>query len=146
MLSATLFLLLTSCAVAPPDVPVFEYLPQHLATDPVTGHMILKASPDCEAQIGELECGHGVFIMSKKEIFVGEAPAHWYKGKPWSQLKRESIYLPAQESYAPLATYIINSCAKNNCNDQVSRFRVQLDELKGIGAILNPGIDALTHP
>lgn len=98
--------------------------------------MILLPSPICMEMIGEFECGHGVFIMSRDEIWVGENKAHWFNGKPWSQLKRESVFVPAVESYAPLSQYIINSCAQNNCNDQVNRFKVQLDELKGIGAVI----------
>lgn len=86
--------------------------------------------------IGEFECGHGVYIMSGKEIYVGENKEHWFNGKPWSQLRRESIMLPAQESYAPLSTYIINSCAKANCNDQVDQFKVRFDEFRGINTII----------
>ena len=52
--------LLTNCASVPPDVYVFENLQQHLSTDPITGHLILKPSPACWAKIGEVECGHGV--------------------------------------------------------------------------------------
>lgn len=134
-----LLLPLVSCAVVPPDVPVFENLTQHLGTDPVSGHLILKPSPVCLKEIGEFECGHGVFIMSKKQIFVGEKKAYWFHGKAWSQLKKESILMPAEESYAPLATYIINSCKKMNCDDQVTRFKVKLDELNSIGTVLNGG-------
>lgn len=89
--------------------------------------------------IGESDCGHGVYIVSKREVFVGEHPSHWFNKKPWSQLQRESIYLPAVESYAPLAKYIINSCDKMGCNSQVDRFKVVIPTLSGIdGAIKNP--------
>jgi hypothetical protein len=128
--------LLSACAAVPPDVPVFENLAQHLGTDALTGHMILKPSPVCAKAIGEPECGHGVQIVSGRQFFVGEKKEHWFNGKPWSQLKRESVYVPAEESYAPLATYIINSCAQARCNDQVSRFKVRLDELRGVGAVI----------
>lgn len=130
-------LLLVSCAVSPPDVAVFENLTQHLSTDPKTGHLILKPSPACLKAIGEFECLHGIYILSKREIFVGENKLHWFHGKPASQMKRESILVPAEESYAPLATYIINSCKKMNCDDQVTRFKVKLDELGSIGNVLN---------
>lgn len=134
---AILLLSLTRCvAPQPPDVFVFEHYYQQITHDPIKDHMILLPSPICMEKIGEFECGHGVAIMSQREIWVGEKPAHFYHGKPWSQLKRESIFLPAIESYAPLATYIINSCAENHCNDQVDRFKVQLDQLKGIGAVI----------
>ncbi len=56
--------------------------------------------------------------------------------KPWSQVRRESIYLPAEESYAPLSTYIINQCKKSNCNEQVNAFKVKLDSLNGVSAVL----------
>lgn len=121
---------LSSCAPKPPDVFVFENLAQHLATDPATRHLVLTASPTCVKQIGEFECGHGVAIVSGKEIFVGENPSHLFNGKPWSKIKQEAVYLPAEESYAPLAAYIINACEKMNCGDNVNLFRVKLDSLK----------------
>ncbi len=77
--------------------------------------------------------------MSQKEVYVGEQKTHLFNGKPWSQLKTESIYLPAKESYAPLVTYIINQCKQNNCSDQVDKFKVRLDELKGVGALVGSG-------
>lgn len=63
----------------------------------------------------------------------------WLNGtKSWSKLKEESAYLPAVESYAPLSTYIINSCNKMHCSDQVDRFKVKLDSLNGVaGALQN---------
>lgn len=136
LLSVTSLWFLTNCTTVP-DVPVFEHFSQRLANDPVTDHIMLLPSPECMEQIGEFECGHGIYIISGKEIFVGEKKEHWFHGKPWSQLKRESIILPAEESYAPLSEYIINSCAKLNCNDQVNRFRVRFDELRGINTILD---------
>lgn len=133
------FMLLSACAPKPPDVFVFEYLAQHLANDPATGHLLLTPSPACMKQIQEVECGHGVSIVSGTEIFIGEEKAHWFKNKPWSQIKRESVYVPAVESYAPLAAYIIDSCKKMKCSDQVDAFRIKLDSLNGIpGAVANP--------
>lgn len=136
LLFATSFCLQTSCAPNPPDVPVFENLQQRLSTDPKSGHLILTASPTCMAQIEEAECGHGVFIMSGKEIFVGEKPANFYHGKPWSLLKQQSVYVPSVESYAPISTYIINSCNKMGCNDQVDKFRIKLNSVNGIWSLL----------
>lgn len=52
--------------------------------------------------------------------------------KPWSQVRRESIYLPAEESYAPLSAYIINQCKKSNCNAQVDAFKVKLGVLSTV--------------
>jgi hypothetical protein len=131
-------ILLAGCTPKPPDVYVFEHLSQRLSTNPANGHLILTPSPTCMKKIQEVECGHGVSIVSGAEIFVGEAPKYHFRKKPWSQLKRESVYVPAEESYAPLAAYIINSCKKMNCSEDVTRFKVKLDSLNGIpGAIGN---------
>jgi hypothetical protein len=130
-----LSVLASACSVTPPDVFVFESLEQYLATDPATGHLILKPSPACMAKINEPSCGHGIKIISGVEIYVGEAVAAQFNGKPWSQLKRESVYVPAVESYGPLVTYIINACKKMNCSDQVDRFKVKLDSLAGVRAL-----------
>lgn len=135
-LFAALSLSLISCATAPPDVFVFEALEQHLQLDPTTMHLFLVPSPVCQKEIGEIECGHGVAIVSKKEIFVGENALHRFNNKPWSQVKRESIYMPAAESYAPMEDYMINSCKKMNCNDQVTRFKLKPDSFKAIGDVL----------
>ena len=129
--------LLISCAT-PPNVFVFEHLEARLTTDPKTGHTMLTPSPACMRAVKEMECGHGVSIVSGDEIFVGEAEKFRFNGKPWSQLRSESVYLPAEESYAPLAKYIINSCKQNNCDEQVNRFKVKLDSLNGIpGSVKN---------
>src|ERR1700723_168340 len=86
---------LTSCTQSqPPDVYVFEALDQQVTMDPDTHHMLLTPSPTCMAQIQEPECGHGVSIISGKELFVGELPAHRYNGKAWSAIIAESIYVP----------------------------------------------------
>lgn len=63
---------LISCATKPPDVFVFENYAQHLATDPVTQHLMLVPSPLCMEKLQEAECGHGVSIITGQEIFVGE--------------------------------------------------------------------------
>lgn len=128
-----LWSLLTSCATAPPNVPVCENLTQHLSNDPVTGHLILKPSPQCFSQIGEAECGHCTMTMSGEQIYIGESSKHLLEGKPWSQVKRESVYVPAIESYAPLSAYIINSCKQLNCSDDVTKFKVKLDGLNVLG-------------
>lgn len=131
-------LLLSGCSVTPPDVPACEPFIEHQSLDPISGHVLLKASPTCMKQIGERECGHCVFIMSGKEIFIGEDPKTWFKGKPWSQLRAESVLMPAEESYAPLAAFVINACKKMNCSADVTRFKVKLDSLNGLkGAIKN---------
>lgn len=58
--------------------------------------------------------------------------------KPWSQVEAESILLPAEESGAPLETYIIDACKKMKCSDQVTPFKVKLDSLNGIAGALAP--------
>jgi hypothetical protein len=128
-----------SCTPKPPDVPVCEQLSSRVTTDPVTRHTVLTASPACWAAIHETDCGHCVWIVSGKEQFVGEAKATFINGKPWSQLKSESAYLPAAESYGPLAEYIINSCKKMKCDSQVDAFRIKLDSLNGISGAITGG-------
>lgn len=119
-----------NCAT-PPDVPACQNLQQHLSTDPVTAHLILAPSPTCMKQIGEVECGHCVYIVSGKEVFIGEGKEHLLDGKTWSTLKQQAVILPAKESYAPLSAYLINSCKQANCNDQIDRFKIKLDLLNG---------------
>ncbi len=97
---------------------------------------MLEPDPVCMNEIGEVECGHGVYIMSGKEIFIGEEKGHLLNGKKWSELKAQSVYVPAEESYAPLATFIINSCEKLSCNDQVDRYKIKLDSLGAVGDIV----------
>lgn len=120
-------LLLSACVPNPPDVPVCERLTQRLAKDPKTDHLILTPSPTCMEKIGEPECGHCTYIVSGKEVYIGEKK--FLGKKPWSQIQRESVLVPAKESYAPLARYIIDSCEKMNCNDDVQRFRVKVETL-----------------
>ncbi len=130
-------LLISGCAT-PPNVTVFESLSQRMYMDPLTQHTMIEPSPTCMDEIGEPECGHGVAIVSGDEVYIGEKKDNWFKGKPWSQLKSESVFCPAEECYAPLGTYIINSCKQNHCSDDVTRFRIKLDSLNGIpGAIEN---------
>lgn len=140
LLSVILFSLqISACTPKPPDVPACEHMAQHLSTDPVTGHLILSASPTCMKELNEPECGHCVWIMSGKEAYIGENDGHWLNGKPWSKIRQQSVYLPAKESYAPLATYIINSCNKMGCSSDVDKFKIKLDSLNGIaGAVSNP--------
>lgn len=130
LLSVSLFaLLLSSCTKPPPDVPVCKKLVQRLHTDAVTGHLKLTPSPTCMKNIQEYECGYCEHIVSGKVVFVGENPKFHLNGKPWSRIQRESILVPAEESYAPLSTYIINSCEKTNCSPDIQRFKVKLDSL-----------------
>lgn len=136
LLFVALWCLVTDCATVPPDVFVFENLTQRLSTDPVTGHLLLTPSPNCMLMIKEPECGHGVSIVTGAETFVGESKDHQFKGKPWSVLKTESIYMPAVESYGPLSVYVINSCKKMNCSKDVDKFKVKLDSLGGIKNVL----------
>ena len=136
LLLPLLYLSLTNCTPNIPDVPVCEPLDQWTSVDAKTGHTLLNPSPTCETEVGEASCGHCIFIVSQKEAFVGEGAKHLLLGKKWSELKTESAYLPAKESYAPLATYIINACKKMNCNAQVTKFKVQLDHLGSLKAAI----------
>lgn len=137
LLFVILSFLLANCATKPPDVFVFKNLQQHLSNDPVTGHLILSPSPLCVQKINEAECGYGVSIMTGREIFVGEDPAHYFNKKPWSVVKQQSLYVPAIESYAPIATYMINTCAKNKCDPNVDKIKVKLDSLSGVSAVIS---------
>lgn len=130
-----------NCTPKPPDVYVFEHLGQHLSTDPVNGHLILTPSPTCMKMINEAECGHGVTIVTGKEIFIGEEQTHLFNGKQWSKIRQEAVYLPAAESYAPIAAYMINSCKKMGCNDDLTRFKVKIDSLKGVTEVVNSLIE-----
>lgn len=102
---------------------------QYLTIDPVTKHKLLKPSPTCMSKIGEVECGHCVMIKSKDEFFVGEAEKYHLNKKPWSQIREESVLLPAEESYAPLMADTINMCKKNQCDKEVEKFKVKLNVL-----------------
>ena len=133
-LFAISLLFLTSCATMPkpPDVPACENMKERLYQDPATGHQMFAPSPTCMAQIGESSCGHCVYIVSGKEAFFGELPAHQLNKKPWSTINLTTVQLPAEESYAPLASYIIDACKKMDCNSQVDAFKVKLDSLNGL--------------
>jgi hypothetical protein len=138
-LSIILCALLLSCVPKPPDVPVCEDLKEQIMIDPVTGHMFETPSPTCKKQIGEASCGHCTYIVSGKEIYIGDSEVHRFNSKAWSQIRAESILVPAQESYAPIAAYMINSCKKMNCNNDVARFKVKFDSLHSIGCLSSEG-------
>ncbi len=129
LLSILLLSLLPSCTPKPPDVPVCENLSQVITKDLDSDHLIIHASPACKKNISELECGHCTYVISGKEIYVGNLREHYFNRKSWNEIKAESILVPAEESYAPISTYIINSCKKMNCEESVDRFKVKLDAL-----------------
>ena len=120
-------LLQTSCDKAPPDVPACEHFNETIENDPVTGHTLLKPAPICMEEIKEPRCGHCIWIVSKKVQYVGEKKETWLNGKPWSQLRDESVLLPAEESYGPVSAHMINQCKKLNCSDEVDRFKIKLN-------------------
>lgn len=131
LLSAILLCSLTSgCATVPPDVPACEHMSSRIYQDPQSGHDMLEPSPACWSAIGEFECGHCVWIMSGKEAIIGEKPGSWLNGKPWSKVKAQSVYMPAEESYGPMAAYAINACRKMHCDKDVEKFKVKLESLK----------------
>jgi hypothetical protein len=117
------------CIPQPPDVPVCESLTKRLKKDSATGHVILSPSPTCEVEIEEPECGHCVYIVSGREIYLGNKEGHTLGGKTWADIQAEAVLLPAQESYAPLATYIINSCEKEGCSMYAQKFKAKLSPL-----------------
>jgi len=100
-----LFALSCQTVGLPPDVPVCEPLNQRISTDKTNGYVIWSPSPTCMKQIDEPECGHCVYTVSGKEIFVGEKSGHHLLGKPWSRVKIESVIIPA-ESFADINAYI----------------------------------------
>jgi hypothetical protein len=119
---------LTSCAtLTPPDVFVFKNLEPSLVIDESNNHVYLTPSAACMEAIQEAACGYGVSIVTGKKHFVGEHEKTWFNKKPWSQLKAESIYVPSEESYAPMSAYMINACKKMNCNSEITKFRVKFD-------------------
>ncbi len=134
-LFALLCFCLANCSDKPPDVFVFKGLKQRLHIDPITKHLALTPSPTCELKIQEPECGYGVSILTGREVYVGEGPSHLFNGKTWSTLKDQSVYVPVAESYAPLESYIIDMCYRNNCDDQVDAIKVKLDSVGDIGVL-----------
>lgn len=125
----------TSCRT-PPDVFAFETYDQRLVKDATTGHTMLMPSPYCVKHIDEPSCCHGVSIVRGREVYVGEKEEHFWKGKSCSQLIRESVHLPAVESFAPLSTFTINECKRNKCSDKITPFKVKLDGLTSIGDVI----------
>lgn len=128
-LSIALCALLASCKSLPPppDIYVFGDLKTYMTKDPVTGHVLLKPNPVCVKKIGEPECGHGISIVTGKEVYIGEKVL--FNKKKWSDLRTQSILLPAEESYAPLATYLINSCKKFDCSEDITKFKIKIDSV-----------------
>ena len=130
----TLFIILCvlpiSCAIKPPDVVVCKSLQKHLLYDADDNRLIQKPSPTCHKQIKEPECGACTYIVSGRKKYIGNKKENHFNGKSWKQIKEQSILVPAEESYAPLATYIINSCKKANCDKDVNRFKIKVESLE----------------
>jgi len=105
-------LVLSNCATRPmpPDVFACHSLKSTLATDPETGHTMLKPSPTCMREVNEPDCGLCVRVVSGGAFYVGNSEGHLYKGKAWHELYEESILFPAEESYAPLAAFLMTKC------------------------------------
>ncbi len=97
--------------------------------DQKTGHLVLSGSPTCEKEVGEPECAHCVYIVSGKEVFVGEE-SHFLNGKPWSEIEATSVYVPVEESFAPLKKYLLDSCKKMGCQKDLGAFRLPLEVAK----------------
>lgn len=127
------FALTASCTSTPPDIAACKPLDKLVFVDKNSGSTRTVPSPTCQKNIQEDECGYCVRIVSGNSFFVGEAKAHQFSGKPWSQLRSESIYLPAAESYSPLAAYILKVCAEDGCSTQLTKFKTKIDALKAFG-------------
>lgn len=143
----TLCLLLSSCAgLQPPDVigctgldsKLVKWRPPMLPASRSDG-LVYRPNPVCMAEIGEGDCGFCTFTVSEKNVFVGEKPEHHFKGKPWSQLKKKSVLLPAAESYAPLKAFAVNACKQMGsvgaCRD-IAKWRIKLDSLDSVGDVI----------
>lgn len=81
----------------------------------------MAPSPTCMKQIGEAECGYCIYTITGEDLYIGESAGHMLNGKPWSQVKAESVMLPAEESYAPLVTYLAYACQQFACREVVTR-------------------------
>lgn len=93
--SWTLFAALSLASCQTPGLPDF----------PVC-HVLVAPSPACERAVGEESCGYCIYYRSGRELFVGEGSGHQLGGKPWSQIRAESVLLPAAEGFAPLSAYL----------------------------------------
>ena len=122
--------LLISCAllgsgcIELPDVPACRDIPSRVVNR--EGRVFVEASPLCWEHTQELSCGHCVYIKSGREVFVGESEKTRLFGKKWSELRDQSVLLPAAESYAPLSVYLINSCKRLKCDGSVEKFLVKI--------------------
>lgn len=147
LLLSSLCLLLSSCAgLQPPDVPGCTPLNSKLVNwhPPMTpatraDGLVYRPNPVCMAEIGEGDCGKCVFTISEKPIYVGDKPEHHFNKKPWSQLRKKCVLLPAAESYAPLKAFFINACKQMGslgaCKD-IAKWRVKLDSLDSVGDVI----------
>ncbi len=125
-----LYALQLSGCMAPPDIPACRSLETREETKevPDIGRVTLdRPNPTCIKEINEATCGYCVWTISDKKQYVGENKKTWLYGKPWSQVLRESVLLPA-ESYAEAKAFVINECKKtNDCNKDIDHWRVKLD-------------------
>jgi hypothetical protein len=91
-------------------------------------------------QIKERECGACTYTVTQRKKYIGEKKENWFNGKPWSQLRKESILVPAEESYAPMVAHIINSCKARGCDKEITKFKVKIDSMEKIREIENKKI------
>ncbi len=98
-------------------------------------------------KLGEPECGFCQFLISNNPTYIGTYSIYQHGKrralevgeKNWPQLKSKAVILPARESFAPLKAYTINLCKSTNCDKTVTDWRLKLDSLDGLGAILPDG-------
>lgn len=117
--------LLVSCKQVPPDVPVCQHLEQRKIFDADSVTLKVRPSPACMMEIAEPECGQCTYIRSGKQIYIGNKKENWFNGKSWDDLRYSAVIVPSEESFAPILTYMINSCKASECNKDITRFKVR---------------------
>ena len=132
-LSVLFVLILNVGCVKPPDVWVCRDLTEKVViTEDAFGveEMNLRGNPVCLSEIKENRCGYCVRSISGTHTYVGEDSTHQLEGKKWSEMRIDSVMLPA-DSYAALKEFIINSCKKSNqCAEGIAKWRTNLELLK----------------
>lgn len=130
--------LVVSCS-APPDIPACRHLDLKRETKVVEGIgkiTVDRPNPVCNRQIKEPTCGYCTYTVSDKEQYVGENAKTLLHKKPWSQIKRQGVIIPA-EDYAAVKAFILDMCKKTNeCSKDIEHWRIKLDSLDSVGDAL----------
>lgn len=85
-----------------------------------------RPNPVCMREIKEAECGRCSWTISEKTQYVGEAKETWLDGLSWTDIKDTAVILPAK-SAAQVKAYILNQCKKTDCNKDISKWRIKID-------------------